>query len=1008
MSVPQRVFLSWSRPAVLAIAERLLAWNEREPDAFRRSLVLAPTRESCRRLREELGRLAGAALTPRILPVGQLLAPPEGKVTPPVIELAAWVETLTVLKDKLPSLLPRAKHWKREQFLDVAVNVQEMMRDLSVGGLLPDDVNRLLAGRDERSWRELSICLEAWSALLHEQGLTGSIEWTRIEEKTTSRLAAVRGKVILACVPGVSVPVRRALEASCVPVEVWVHAPEETAHLFDAWGQPTEAWREEPIHLSEGNILPAETAADLAELACETIASPPPGTEVADTALGVCDPALTAPLACALEKRGSGLYEPEGESLAASGWMPLLRDVAAWAEAPGFAAPLLKMARSTIVACGLGWRDHEGFCRELSALEQTFFPETAATVRALLAETATRHAAARTGSPQAEPNARELGLQSICLASWDALSAWVHRAVKSGDALLTGLALWGRRCAGATLPAETDAWRAAAQQALADVQALRSYPGLSVPVVTGLLAHRFAQAKRPLVRRREEYFDASGWVEMLYARESNVVLAGFSDGMVPESPRETPLLTEKLRGELGLEHVGSKAARDSYLLRDLVESRKKKGSVRLLFARFSSSGDPLAPSPLLFRCRDEALPERVLRLFGQPGFSLPRPPRQLGLWKVERRLTSWASSTPETKVEACLSGFENPWAEGNKGFSPSRLNLFWACPMRFWIAEAWRLGGNEPVIGKATLDAREVGNVLHEALRLFAARFSSQTSLEGMEEADFLDAMDQFLQTALGGAADRRFMPAAMQRRNMRRRLHAYVPLHVRELRRGWECVLFEHAVGRAGEAWEWQGHAMEFRLDRLDVLRDGTGAVRRVRVVDYKTGNPADYMQGAQPSPAKKCLVKVKPGGEFERWFPDLSLVPVGVGARRSWRRWADLQMPVYAAWAAEWAMRHYGLDAKDVSPWYCFLPADPWATCMVEWENFHTREETNDAPGLSLAESGKLWAMAAMECIGRGSGFVSAERLGWDAPPYDRLKEVFGYAPDFSRSASEGRISP
>lgn len=1009
MSLPQRVFLSWNRPAVVSVAERLLAWNAHEPDAFRRSLVLAPTRESCRRLREELGRLAGAVLTPRILPASQLLAPPEGEETPPVIELAAWYETLSALKGRLPALLPRAPSWSDEQFLDVAAKVQEIMRDLSVGGLLPQDVNTLLEGREERGWRELAGCFQGWSTLLRELGYTGSPQWVQHREASPTQLAGLRGKVVLACVPGVAPPVRRALERAAAPVEVWVHAPEEFADLFDAWGQPLEGWLHERIELDEQAVIPTETAADLAELACDALASPRPDSETEGCALGVCDPALTATLAHALEKRGAGLYRPEGEPIAASGWMTLLRDVAAYAEAPAYAASLLKIARSTIAALGLGWRDHEGFCRELSVLEQNWFPETAATMRALLAETASRLAAARTGSGDAAPDARELGLQKLYLASWDALASWARRAVKSGDALLASLATWARRCVEAPVAAEGEAWRVAAEQVLCEVQALRAYPGLRVGVVTGLLSLRLSQVKRPLLRRREECFDASGWMEMLYAREPNLVLAGFSDGMVPEAPRETPLLTEKLRGELGLEHAGSKAARDSYLLRDLVESRRGCGGVRVLFARFSASGDPLAPSPLLFRCRDEELPGRVLRLFGQPGYRLPRAPRELRLWGVERRLAGFATATPHTKVTEHIPGFRNPWEGGKKGFSPSRLNLFWACPMRFWLGVAWRLQGNAPLLDKATFDAREVGNVLHDALRLFASRFPDRRSLNGRGEANLYDAMDTFLDEALGGAAERRFMPAAMQKHNMRRRLHSYVPLHTASLQEGWECVLFEHAVGAEGEAWAWQGHPMEFRLDRLDIWRDGTGAVRRVRVVDYKTGNPAGYMQRGEPSPAKKCLLPVGEG-ELARWFPGLPPVPMGTGSRQTVCRWADLQMPIYAAWAAEWAARNHGLAPQDIEPWYCFLPADPWATCMIPWKNFYTPSliAAGEHEGLSPAESGRLWAAAAMECIERGEGLVSAERLGWEAPLYDRLEEVFGYAPDFSCSLQEGEDKP
>ena len=1004
MPVPQRVFLSWRQPAVAAVAERMLAWSRRDPDSFRRSLLLAPTRESCRRLRMELGRRAGAVLAPRIVPVGQFLAPAAEGVAPASVELAAWVETVDALRGRLPVLFPRASSWHGDQLLDVAVRLQELAGDLRVHGLDAEAAASQASGRERERWGELALVLATWKRLVAEAGFVDSLEAAARERRAPSLLEGLRGHVVLACVPGVPGPVRQTLEQAAVPVEAWVHAPEELAGMFDAWGVPTEDWLGERIDLDEDRIVPAENAPHLADLACAALAATPESG--ADAALGLVDPTLYAPLAQALEERGAGLFRPDGESFAGTGWTTLLRLLADEVDSPGYAAPLLGLARSTLAACGLGLRHHEVFCRELGALEQQYFPETAENVRSLLAGAARRWAEKRTGDGEAHPDAGEESLQRICVASWDALARWTRRATASGDMLLVGLAEWAERCTGELPPGAPDGWRESAEFVAREVNALRLYPGLKPRVVLGLLAARLKRARFVPPRGERACYDASGWMEMLFAPERHLALAGMTEGIVPEAPRDDALLTESLRRALGMEHAGGKTARDSYLLRDLVESRRREGSVRLLFARTSAQGDPLAPSSLLFRCRDDELPGRVLRLFGPT----PRPqcgPRELGAWGLEKLLEQRDTATPETEVESLLPGFVNPWKGGVKGFSPSRLNAFWACPMRFWLAEAWRLRGEEPVVDKATLDAREVGNVLHDVLRQFAMRFPCASSLAGRSDGELETVMDELLHAALGGAAERYYLPAAMQRRNMRRRLHAYVRLHRRELLDGWECVLFEHAVGPQGEAWSWQGFPMEFRLDRLDVWRDDAGQVRRARVVDYKTGSPESIMQGGRPSPAVKCLQKSGDPEALAFWFPGLAFAAWGSGARASLRRWADLQMPVYAAWAAEWAREHFGLEPDAVSPCYCFLPADPWKTCMAAWEDFHIVRGGGgeDASGVSTAESGRRWALAAMRAIARGTGFVSAEQLGWEPPPYDRLKDVFGYVPDLrARTPEEG----
>lgn len=977
----------------------MLAWSHRDADVFRRSLVLAPTRESCRRLRMELGRMAGAVLTPRILPVGQFLASAVEGVAPASVELAAWVETVDALRDRLPGLFPRASSWHGDNLLDVAARLQELAADLCVHGLDVTAVESQASGHERERWRELGLVLATWKRLVAEAGFVDSMEAAARERQAPSLLEGLRGHVVLACVPGVPWPVRQALEQASVPVEAWVHAPEESAGMFDAWGVPVEEWLGARIDLDEDMIVSAENAAHLAELACAALAATPEGG--ADAALGLADASLYAPLVQALEERGAGLFRPDGEPFAGTGWMTLLRLLTDEIDSPGYAAPLLGLARSTLAACGLGLRHHEVFCCELSALEQQYFPETAENVCSLLAGAARRWAARRTGDGEALPDEREENLQRICVASWEALVRWTRRATASGDALLAGLAAWAERCGSEVPSGAPDGWREGAEFVAREANALRAYPGLQPRVVLGLLATRLAQARFVPPRGERACYDASGWMEMLFAPEQHLVLAGMTEGIVPEAPRDDALLTERLRRALNMEHAGSKTARDSYLLRDLIESRREKGSVRLLFARTSAQGDPLAPSSLLFRCRDEELPGRVLRLFRPPS-RLQTVPRELGVWGLRQFLAERGAATPETEVEVLLPGFANPWKGGAKGFSPSRLNAFWTCPMRFWLAEAWRLRGEEPVVDKATLDAREVGNVLHEVLRQFAMRFPCASSLACIDGEELELAMDELLHVALGGAAERYYLPAAMQRRNMRRRLHAYARQHRREMLDGWECVLFEHAVGPQGESWSWQGFPMEFRLDRLDVWRDETGRVRRARVVDYKTGSPESIMQGGRPSPAVKCLQK---GGDPEAlafWFPGLSFVAHGNGARAALRRWADLQMPVYAAWAAEWARAHFGLEPAAVAPWYCFLPADPWKTCMAVWEDFHAVRGAGEGAasggdaGVSPAESGRRWALTAMQAVVRGTGFVSAEQLGWEPPPYDRLKDVFGYAPD------------
>ena len=88
------VFLGWDRPWTDLFAE----WLKKEPDKLRHRMVVVPTRESGRRLRERLVAGAagngseGAILGPRVTTPDDFFRPDE--VMPDTIRWAAWLKVL--------------------------------------------------------------------------------------------------------------------------------------------------------------------------------------------------------------------------------------------------------------------------------------------------------------------------------------------------------------------------------------------------------------------------------------------------------------------------------------------------------------------------------------------------------------------------------------------------------------------------------------------------------------------------------------------------------------------------------------------------------------------------------------------------------------------------------------------------------------------------------------------------------------------------------------------------
>ncbi len=958
--VPQRIFLGWEKTVAAAAAERFKAWAEREADEFRRSLAITPTRDSARKLREETARLCGAMLMPRILPAGALIEAALPFGAPALTELAAWGETLRRLGSGMKSLFPEPMEWNGESLIDIAAHLQSLQRTLAAHGITAQEAARRMDAGEKDRWRELAALSDAW-----ERVMTAAGYQKRSAEAPIPALDGISGRIALIAVPGVHAPVKRMLAACGLPVEAWIHAPEEHAALFDGWGAPLAGWLEQPIDIDAQSIEQTETPDELAARVCSLLAEDPE-----NSALGLCDPGLGTAIDLALHECGAGLHRPEGLPLAGTGWAALIADLSECAEAPEFAAPWLRLARSSLTAHTLARPDHESFCRTLNECERKYFPERLDVVPSLLERE-------ETGSPPSPSS-----------TVWHSLVQWGKDALKSGDALLASLQRLAVACLEGDYLSDGFAHNAAAKF-LDEVETLRGYPGLPTDFVLSVLSRRLSQLHIESPRRIGECFDGLGWMELPFRPESRLVLAGFTEGAVPEAPSTDPFLHENALEKLGIEGQQTRTARDAFLLISLIESRRHSGDVRFLLSRHTSSGEPLAPSSLLFHCRDRTLPARVQQLFGEPGRAPAALPRDLGSWDAAR--LSAMKSAPEEKrgLEDLLPGYPNPWKDGRKTFSPTSLNKFWECPMRFWLRSAWGLDAEDCPPDKTAFEAREAGTIIHDILFSFTRKYPSLAALGEKDEGDLRFEMNALLRREEAKWTEHRYLPASLQIHNIQRRLHAFVRLHLRELEQGWECRLFEHTAG-GKNAWQWRGHAMTFRIDRVDVKHDARGNVTGVRVVDYKTGNPVSYLKGdGSPAPEKKCLRSAPPSAAFGRWFPELSHPDQG----KTQRRWVDLQMPLYTAWAADWAAREFGLEREAVLPWYCFLPPDPWKSRMVEWENFHN---SGSCPN-SYYENGLQWAEAAMKRIERGEGAISAEQLGWPPPPHDILRTLYGDSLDW-----------
>ena len=354
------------------------------------------------------------------------------------------------------------------------------------------------------------------------------------------------------------------------------------------------------------------------------------------------------------------------------------------------------------------------------------------------------------------------------------------------------------------------------------------------------------------------------WLDAGVADEPHLVLAGFSDGAVPEGEVADALIPDAIRRKLGLLSSERRAARDAWILDGILRraiARRAIGlpaSVQFVAARRSASGDPLRPSRFLLRVERAALPARVARLF--PAERERKPAVEVLQRSVEFPV--------RPKVEGSV--FES--------ISVTAFATYLKCPYLFQLQRDPRLRLESLDESAVELDARGFGNLLHKAVESWGEEEATQ-SRPTTDRATIERSVLAHLDTAVAQLLPAQ--PAAavrVQLEILRARLRRFAVLQAKEAEQGWHVrfveLSFDETTGpllaAAGASTSGPARALRLvgRIDRVDQHIE-TGAWR---ALDYKTGSVGS-------APAATHLKGRKIGS----------------------RTWKDLQLPLYCYLLAE-----------------------------------------------------------------------------------------------------------
>jgi ATP-dependent helicase/nuclease subunit B len=833
----RRHLLPWDRP-LLAQAAAWLArdWTGPGPLALGDVLVIVPTRQSGRLLREALAELAAtrnsAVLAPRVVLPEDLLVPPAGahelRAATRLEAQLAWVRVLREVElEEFRAVFPldppaRNFAWANR----LAAQLQRLQVTLGENGLrLGDVARRADEGLPEKErWRQLAALEQRCDAALRAAGLWQErVASIRLAQAPT-RPAGI-SRVVLLATPD---PLPLAVEvlakfAEEMAVDVVVFGPAGEPGLFDEWGRVREEiWAHRPLALDFSAQV--RLCADAADQATRiTALARAYGAPEGRLAVGVADPEIAPVLENRLRGADLRVFNPGGHPRRRDGLYALLAALADLVREPAFDTVQALVRCPDFMAWVAGEKNlaPAAMLSELDALQARHLP---ATLAGALAHT-TKRPAAR-GVLEAARGLRAQLTEGEFPANAAAVLGRIFSARKISD--------------DSPLAESAEAWTEVLREAAA---ARADFPDLAPGEWWELVLTQFGDSLR-FDPRPAGALDLLGWLELLWEDAPHLVVAGLNDGRVPEAVTGDAFLPEALRVRLGLKTNEARFARDAYQLAALAASRPAgAGRLDLLVGKVSAAGDPLRPSRLLLLCADAELPQRVAALFRPVELESSALP-----WQRAWQLTPPVAPPP---VRVSVTAFRD----------------YLYCPFRFYLKHVLKVETVDPF--KSELDALDFGTLCHAALEAMGLEPVLRDCTDAAPLREFLlQHVDRRAREKYGAELT---LPLIVQLESARQRLSRAAEIQAAERAAGWVIEQverkFELPLGAI---------TVSAKIDRIE-RNAVTGAVR---VIDYKTSD-----QGVSPLAAHvRSARKEETAPDWARFtIEGKELV------------WIDLQLPLY-----------------------------------------------------------------------------------------------------------------
>ncbi len=901
-----------------------------------RSLVVVPTAESSRRLREALALHMSAhdsaVMAPWVWhPELCLMRDVDRKRAASQIEsLLAWVRTLQMFDlAALKHLLPKTPSSLTMPWLtSMAETMLDLQSTLGAGGL---DFAAVAASEhaatDRARWLDLAKLEAHWTRLLHAKKLA-STQTLKRERAHAPLLPDGITQIFVIGVADAPPLFRTWLRHAALlcDVRVCAHAPEAAAAGFHETGEPLrDAWNEEApvvlalsneqLHVVHDPDAQALRAADLiARLAPE-----------GKTAVGVCDAETAIHLEDRLALEAARAYEPGGAASTRHGFLHfarLWRDLVVTRRWQPFAS-LLRIPAVAELWAG-------GHIAELLQSADDF---------------ADKHLPVTLDHAHEMMHGEWKSLRSALASAKKIAQSFEKRPLTDSIRELL-LGVYGARRFSVDEQSDRDLqklatdWMEIAAE-IEDAAALLTVKMQRPDALT--LSLRLLEETRLSDPRGDIDLVMQGWLELLWEPAPNLVVLGCNEENLPGILISHPFLPDRLRDALGLPCQATRYARDAYLLKTLSEQRARNGALHLLCGQWSGQGDALRPSRLLFLCDDKELTARVNHLFPKDGAAA-----RLGESSyIPARSWPWILKL-RTMPPRVVEDGEQP------RISVSRLRSYLVCPLRYHLENNLRMS---PVdAAKEELSPGEFGDLIHHAFKQLADEIALRDCTDEKIIADFLCAAAERRAAAL--YTRQLPFPVRLQLDSALQRLRAAAAIEAEHRAKGWRTLHGEKLIGGDDDPAPFMlaGFRLFGKIDRIDEGPDGEHLI-----LDFKTSESA-----VDPCAAHLAKLTARKLDDVPEWQRH-------IGGEGVAFQWTDLQLPLYAL---AWQRAHRGA----VRVGYFNLPTSVQSTTLALWDDCDE----------SVLDSARRCAESAAEKI--------AAQIFW--PPnekvkYDDFEELFGGHP-------------